>query len=142
MRRHRAERAGLGHGASGDLHAAGPQVLADRVRTEVGDEAQVERAWGVDRTCLPIGRAAGPHVDLLVAEDQCYPVVTEDFAPHPKHQHVPVGGGVDVAAIEHHMVDAVNNKGHAFSYLRFLPVGKAALRESMEQPVHDSDHVS
>ena len=88
-------------------------MVADVVRARLGDEAQVERAGGVDGAGLPVRCAGGAHVDLLAAEDQRCPVVPENFAPHAKHSHVPVDGGVDVAAVEHHVVDAVNNKGHA-----------------------------
>src|ERR1700752_3855862 len=40
MRRHRALRAGFRDRARGDLHGAGPQVRADFIRAEVGEEAQ------------------------------------------------------------------------------------------------------
>src|SRR5215213_4206334 len=86
---------------------------ADLVGAELGDEAQIQRAGGVDGSRLPVRSAARAHIDLLVTKEQRHAAVTEDLAPHAEHPDIPVGCGVDVAAIEHHVVDAVNTKRHA-----------------------------
>ncbi len=57
----------------------------------------------------PVGRT----LIFWLPKTSADPVVAENFAPHAEHSHVPVDGGVDVAAVEHHVVDAVNNKSHA-----------------------------
>src|SRR5258705_8380978 len=105
---------------------------ADVVRAEVGDEAQVRRSGGVDGAGLPVRCAAGTHVDLLVAEDERHAALAEDFAPHADHSPVPVDGGVDVAAVEHHVVDAVNNNCHAF--LLRQPAAHSLARSSSSRP--------
>src|SRR6476646_8323804 len=68
------------------------------------------------RTAKPssVNAPMGRTLIFLAAEDQRCPVVPENFAPHAKHSHVPVDGGVDVAAVEHHVVDAVDDKCHAY----------------------------
>jgi hypothetical protein len=81
----------------------------------------------------PMGRT----LIFLAAEDQRCPVVPENFAPHAKHSHVPVDGGVDVAAVEHHVVDAVHNKGHA-SLLRQPAAHSLARSRSSRQNIASS----
>src|ERR1700738_1083623 len=120
MRRHRAERTGLGDGASGDLNATCAEVLADLIGAEVGGEAQVKRARGVDGAGLPVRRAAGTHDDLLVGEHERYAVVAEYFAAHAEHPAVPVDGGVDVTTVEHDVVDSVHSEGHTSRYCQEL----------------------
>ena len=108
----------------------------DFVRAEVGDEAQVERSGGIDGAGLPVRRAGGAHVDLLVAEDQRDPALAEDFAPHAEHPHVPVGGDVDIAAVEHHVVDAVNNECHVL----LLRQQQAGFRPDARAFIHVAEH--
>ena len=62
-------------------------------------------------------RASWPHVDLLTAEAQSDAALAEHLAPHAEHPHVPVNGLLDVVAVEHHVVDAVD-KCHANTLLR------------------------
>src|ERR671936_258566 len=108
MRCHRAERSDLRHRPTGDVHAAGTQVSADVVGARLGDEAEIERAGRINGTGLPVRRSARAHVDLLVSERQGHATLTENLAPHAKNPHVPLGGGVDIATVEDHVVYSVD----------------------------------
>src|SRR4051794_20069873 len=92
-------------------------MVADLVRAELGDEAQVERSRRVDGPGFPVRCSGGTHVDLLASENQRDPVVAEDFPAHAEHPHIPVHSQVYVAAVEHHVVDAIDTEGHASRYL-------------------------
>jgi hypothetical protein len=82
------------------------------VRAGTGDEAEVERSGRVHRPGLPIQRPSGTDIDLLAAEHQSDPPVAEHLPSHAEHACVPVHGGSDITAIEHHMVDAVDGERH------------------------------